>query len=96
MSTIERIQRVETELNMIAKLVAKNTMSNGDFINGIRVTISDDSENIESSYWFGLNSKIEKEIIELYLKGLNNSLRWLLKTLKEETEQANLILEKYK
>lgn len=96
MTTIERIQKVETELNMIAKLVAKSTMSNGDFINGIRVTISEDLENIESSYWFGFNSKIEKEIIEIYLKGLNNSLQSLLKTLKEETEQANLLLTKYK
>lgn len=95
MTIIERINKIETEITIVKKIVSVNTFKNGDFINGIKIEISSDLEDIVSSYWFGFDSNIEREIVDLYLKGLTNSLESLLLQAKREVDKLNLILKKY-
>jgi hypothetical protein len=96
MTTIERIKEIETEISNLNKWLKNNTMKNGDLINGLGISLSDDGNKQRiSSYWFGFSSEVELDFIKLYLKGLENSRKYLIKQAIIEVEELQSFIKKY-
>ena len=100
MNTIQQIKEVELQIQNITKFLKENTLNNNQLVNGIRIGVlekdADGDIQIISNYWFGYNSEIDYEIIQLYKKGLENSLKHLIIKLQKESEEIVELLNKYK
>jgi len=96
MTNLERIKEIEIEISNLNKWLKNNTMSNGDLINGLGIILSDDGNKQRiSSYWFGFSSEVELDIIKLYLKGLENSRKYLIKQAIIEVNELQALISKY-
>ena len=96
MTVLEKIKEIENEISNLNKWLKNNTMKSGDLTNGLGISLIDGgSQHRISSYWFGFNSEIELDIIKLYIKGLENSRKSLIKQAVIEVNELQILIKKY-
>ena len=96
MTVLEKIKQIEIEIVNLKKWLKDNTMKSGDLTNGLGISLSDGGNQRRiSSYWFGFNSEIELDIIKLYLKGLENTRKGLIKQAIIEVNELQSLIKKY-
>lgn len=89
MSNIERYKQLEEQI----KWVNLELMRGEYKAAGIQIDVSVGEEEEFKSFSFGIYSGIEQELLELILRGLEETKGYILMDIKKESEELTKFLE---
>lgn len=94
MTNIERYKQLENQIKWVQTELKKGEYKAAGI--GMEVTIGDwtQVENHTFTYFsFGIYSGIEQELLELILRGLEETKKYILMNIKKESEELTKFLE---